>query len=184
MGDPLSRAAAPSGSGAPGGGDAVALRTMVPDDLDSVLVVERAAFPWTAWSRESFVGELAGVPATRWYAVAAVAGGERVVGHVGLLAPESDADSADVTTLAVDPAWRRRGIGSALLHGALTEAARRGAARVLLEVAVTNGAALTLYAAAGFTRAGLRPRYYAGPDGAGTVDALVLARTLPVAPGR
>lgn len=87
-------------------------------------------------------------------------------------------DDAELLTLAVDPAARRRGHGRALLE-AVAEAARAaGARRVLLEVAADNVAARALYDAANFHRIGVRPRYYGG------VDAYALARALGDSPGQ
>lgn len=165
---------------------------MTVGDLDAVSAVEAAAFPYTAWSRAAFAAELRQVPGSRWYAVAHAAGTPGLVlGHVGLLVPDSRpaaadpaaAASADVTTLAVHPEHRRRGVGRALLAAALAEASRRGADRVLLEVAQTNDAALALYAAAGFAELGSRAGYYAGPAGPATVAALVLGKALPAPSG-
>lgn len=80
------------------------------------------------------------------------------------------ADEAEILTLCVLPAFRRRGLARHLLDHALTVACDLGAGTVFLEVSVTNPAATELYAQTGFTRQGLRKAYY--PDGA---DALVLA---------
>ncbi len=79
------------------------------------------------------------------------------------------ADEAELLTLAVLPAARRRGLGAALLAAAAREAARRGARALFLEVADGNAGAQALYGAAGFAPVGRRSRYY--PGGA---DALVL----------
>lgn len=84
------------------------------------------------------------------------------------------ADTAEVLTLAVIPEARRQGRAQALLMASIAEAARRGAAALFLEVSEINCAARALYAQAGFTLVGKRPRYY--PDGS---DAL----TLRLAPG-
>lgn len=83
------------------------------------------------------------------------------------------ADEAEVLTLAVHPAARRQGLGLVLLETAMAAALAQGAARLFLEVSVANEGAQALYAAAGFTEAGRRRRYY--PDGS---DALVLSRAL------
>ncbi len=83
------------------------------------------------------------------------------------------ADEAEVLTLAVAPALRRRGLGGALLATAMAGAVARGAAAMFLEVSAGNAAARALYAGAGFIEVGRRRRYY--PDGA---DALVLRRGL------
>lgn len=83
------------------------------------------------------------------------------------------ADEAEVLTLAVDPAARRRGIGRALLTQILTTARTQGAATLFLEVASGNAPALALYADAGFTEIGRRRAYYPGGG-----DALVLRKLL------
>ncbi len=83
------------------------------------------------------------------------------------------ADEAELLTIAVLPAARSRGVGAALLGEAIAESARRGAARMFLEVAEGNAAARALYHRQGFTRVGRRRDYY--PDGS---HALVLSRAL------
>jgi ribosomal-protein-alanine N-acetyltransferase len=92
----------------------------------------------------------------------------------GMILGRVAADEAEVLTLAVVPAARRRGIGAALLRAAMTRATELGSKVMFLEVAVTNRAARNLYAGHGFAEAGLRHRYYV--DG---TDALVLRSSLP-----
>jgi len=87
------------------------------------------------------------------------------------------ADEAEILTLAVDPARRRRGAGAALVEAAARFAAAVDARRLFLEVAADNTAALALYRGAGFADAGLRKAYYPRAGG-GPVDALVLRRDL------
>ncbi len=91
----------------------------------------------------------------------------------GMILARIAGEEAEVLTLAVIPASRRRGLGSALLAGALSEARSWGARAVFLEVSEANEAARALYAAAGFVQVGRRRRYYA--DGTG---ALILRATL------
>ena len=83
------------------------------------------------------------------------------------------ADEAEVLTIAVRPDHRRKGLARALFTAARGELARQGAARIFLEVAADNHAAIALYAAVGFDRTGRRPGYYRRPDGA-RVDALTM----------
>jgi [ribosomal protein S18]-alanine N-acetyltransferase len=64
----------------------------------------------------------------------------------------------EILNLAVDPPWRRRGIGRALLNHELTSAAIR-----FLEVRKTNIAARSLYARMGFEEIGERVDYYQKP---------------------
>lgn len=95
----------------------------------------------------------------------------------GFLLGRVVADEAELLTLAVAPAARRRGVAGGLVEGFLAEARRRGAATAFLEVAADNDAARRLYQRAGFAPAGRRRGYYHGASG-GTVDALILSRTL------
>jgi len=80
---------------------------------------------------------------------------------------------SEVLTIAVLPASRRAGIGTALLQALMVESARRGAAEMFLEVSESNSAARAFYARIGAVAVGRRRRYYA--DGA---DALVLRLAL------
>jgi ribosomal-protein-alanine N-acetyltransferase len=109
-------------------------------------------------------------------------------GHFGLLAIRQDqpqgfalgraqADQAEILTIAVRPGARGQGLGRFLLHALMSEAARRGATELFLEVAEPNAAARALYACADAREVGRRARYYA--DGAA---ALVLRIDLVHAP--
>ncbi len=143
------------------------LRDATPDDLPAIMVLERRLFPGDAWSPAMMAEELAAAH-TR-YLVAEVAG--EVVGYAGLSALPG-ATQADIQTIAVEPAHRRLGLGTALLTTLLDEAARRGATEVLLEVRADNPGAQALYERHGFTAIAVRPRYYQPDD----VDAIVMRR--------
>lgn len=56
--------------------------------------------------------------------------------------------------LYVDPAWQRRGIGTALNRAALNEIAARGAAAAWLDVLARNAKALDFYRALGWREIG------------------------------
>jgi len=100
-----------------------------------------------------------------------------IVGYAGIavLGGPGNAE-ANVHTIGVDPAWQGKGIGKALLR-ALIARADESAAPVYLEVRTDNEAAIGLYEAHGFTRIGMRRRYY-WPSGA---DAYTMARPARVA---
>jgi ribosomal-protein-alanine N-acetyltransferase len=98
----------------------------------------------------------------------------------GFILIRTVADEAEILTLAVDPVARRRGLGARLVRDGAAAAAAGGAARLFLEVADDNTAALAVYARAGFLEAGRRPGYYARPDGRPR-DALILALNLSAA---
>lgn len=131
--------------------------------LRSVLRIESQVYP-RPWSLSLFVSELA-LRSTRAYYVARVDG--LVVGYSGLMVAGED---AHVTTLAVDPAWQRRGIATRLLLNVARTAVTRGARHLTLEVRVSNGPAQALYRTFGFHPAGVRKGYYIETN----EDALVM----------
>ena len=69
-------------------------------------------------------------------------------------------DEAHVTTIGVAPEFRGQGLGELLLIDLHEEALRRGAEWLTLEVRVSNDTAQSLYQKYGFTRQGIRRRYY------------------------
>src|SRR5439155_15718048 len=106
------------------------------------------------WSLSLFISEMA-LRSSRAYYVARAEG--LVVGYVGLM---MSGDEGHITTLAVDPNWHRRKIGTRLLLVAEREAIRRGAGALTLEVRMGNRPAQELYRAFGFRPAGVRKNYY------------------------
>ncbi len=141
----------------------VRLSPMRPRHLRAVLRIESAVYP-RPWSLGLFSSELA-MRNSRVYLVARAsasayfgAGADTaVVGYGGLMMV---ADEGHVTTLAVDPAWQRRGVATRLLLALAREAIGRNAEGLTLEVRMSNAAARRLYARFGFVPAGIRPRYY------------------------
>ena len=75
-----------------------------------------------------------------------------------------------VTTIAVDPAWHRHGIGTRLLLTLAHEAIDRGALAMTLEVRLSNRGAQEMYKRFGFVAVGVRKAYYADTG----EDALVM----------
>jgi ribosomal-protein-alanine N-acetyltransferase len=80
----------------------------------------------------------------------------------GLLIARVAADEAEILTLGVVPAYRRGGLGRALLGRAVDDLRASGAAQLFLEVDEANVPALALYRALGARAIGRRPGYYAG----------------------
>jgi len=91
-----------------------------------------------------------------------VRGSTGLLGYISclLLVPEME-----ILNLAVQADFRRRGLGRALVHAALEDAANQGAALCRLEVDALNVAAVDLYLSMGFVQVGRRRGYYHGPDG-------------------
>jgi len=87
------------------------------------------------------------------------------------------ADEAEILSLGVRADRRRRGLAARLL-GSMRRAAKRARARTIyLEVAASNGAALSFYARRGFRACGRRASYYRRA-GRAAEDALVLSLAL------
>jgi ribosomal-protein-alanine N-acetyltransferase len=131
--------------------------------LRAVLRIEAQVYP-RPWSLGLFMSELA-LRGSRVYVVARVGG--TVVGYAGLMLTGGD---AHVTTLAVDPQWHRRKIGTRLLLTIARAAVARGAGALTLEVRMSNHPAQELYRVFGLQPAGVRKNYYVEVN----EDALVM----------
>lgn len=145
---------------------AAALRPLGPADLDALAQLHAVCFPEAPWSRDA-LALLLGQPES----IAFLA--EREAGLVGFVLLRRAADEAEVLSLGVAPAERRRGLASRLLARGLAWLGP-DVRQLFLEVAAGNVAALALYRRLGFRDVGRRAKYYA--DGG---DALVLRRDLP-----
>lgn len=126
------------------------------DDLPGVLALERDGFPPASrWSEQSWRDELAGAGRTVFLAHAEQPAGVIAWSLVGEL--------ADLHRLVVAPAYRRRGLGSALVRTGLRAVQRLGARAAMLEVGYTDEPAIALYQRLGFEQLIARENYY-GPD--------------------
>jgi ribosomal-protein-alanine N-acetyltransferase len=150
------------------------LRPMGRGDVAAVAAMEQALFGVEAWSPELLATEVTTDPVSRYYIVADDDG--VITGYGGLLAQRGQ---ADVLTLAVAAHRWGEGIGSALLDGLLTEAARRGCTEIFLEVRVDNDRAQRLYRRRGFTGIGIRRAYYQ-PSGTDALVMRLIQEPLPV----
>ncbi|MCP2030051.1 ribosomal-protein-alanine acetyltransferase [Okibacterium sp. HSC-33S16] len=137
-------------------------------DLAHILAIEESTFSSDAWSAELLRSELASE--NTYYIVATPVGAPEIIeGYAGLMVPPR-AEDADVQTIAVAAEVRRMGLGRILLRALLSEARKRGARQVFLEVRADNPGAQALYRELGFEEIAVRPGYYQ-PD---NVDAVVM----------
>lgn len=133
--------------------DAVVIVPMAEEHLTAVAALERCCFA-DPWSEDALREELHNPPA---HFSVALCDGE-VAGYLGC---HHIVDEAFITNVAVFPAFRRRGVGRALVQAAQRDAAAM--TRLTLEVRVSNRAAISLYRSLGFAEEGVRPRFYAHP---------------------
>lgn len=166
------------GSSTLDGGRTVArVRPLRASDLPRVVELEVELFGRGAWSHGMLAEELGGLG--RWYVAAEEvrldrAGPGDLVGYAGLW---FDGEITQVMTLGVATRAQHCGIGSQLLTALVERSRQIGATGVLLEVAVNNAAAITMYEKFGFVRLGLRKRYYQPED----VDAWTMRLDLATA---
>lgn len=140
-------------------------------DLAAVMQVMEAAFDpayGEAWSRAQLL-TLFALPSAR---VCLAWDGEFPCGFSAarIAGPESE-----LLLLAVDPAWRGRGVGARLMADWQGWATAAGAEDYFLEMRADNDA-VHLYQRSGFSECGRRKDYYRGNDGM-IRDAITMRRS-------
>jgi tRNA threonylcarbamoyl adenosine modification protein YeaZ/ribosomal-protein-alanine acetyltransferase len=134
------------------------------DDVGAVEALQRRAFT-NAWGAEAIRWELENTDVARLYVARATDGS-----LVGYCACWMIFDELHINSLAVEDAWRRRGVARRLLAHVLEAAIASGATSATLEVRASNQAARALYEGLGFRVEGVRRDYYQEPR----EDALIL----------
>lgn len=140
------------------------------EDAAAIAVLHARGF-YRGWPQEEFTAYIAG----RNTPVYVACDPQRRIAGFAML--RLAADEAELMTIAVDPRWRRRGVGVALLRALFDDLMMTPARRLFLEVAADNSAARALYAGHGFETLSEREGYYARPDGR-PATAIVMAREL------
>lgn len=136
------------------------IRRMTVADVPQVLAIAASLPEAPHWPESAYLNALN--PAATPHRIAlAFTAADRVLGFAvaSLMPPQSELE-----TIAVSPAWRRRGLGRRLFRNLLLELGKAGVSEVALEVRASNRAAIAFYAAAGFSRQGIRRSYYADPQ--------------------
>jgi ribosomal-protein-alanine N-acetyltransferase len=139
------------------------IRPVKPADLDRILEIESACFGADAWDRNLFAeyfrkcGDLFLLIQYR----------RRICGYaLSSLRSRTTVPTAELVSLAVEPAARRKGAAAALLAAMTRRLRRRQVQRFSLMVRVTNAGAIAFYDRHGFTRMRRSARYYEdGEDG-------------------
>jgi ribosomal protein S18 acetylase RimI-like enzyme len=135
-------------------------------DLPALTALEQQLFGDDAWSESLVRQEIEG-PGRRFVVAEEPSG--TIAGYGVTM---SAGDIVDLLRIAVRPEQRRAGLASRLLDELLV--GTDDASRMLLEVSVSNAAALGFYVARQFSVIDVRPHYYR--DGS---EALVMCRWLP-----
>ncbi|MBV8153242.1 MAG: ribosomal protein S18-alanine N-acetyltransferase [Candidatus Eremiobacteraeota bacterium] len=134
-------------------GERLTIEPMRSDDIPAVLGIETLSFT-TTWPANAFSNELSANKLAHYY-VGRV--DEKIVAYGGIWVILED---SHITTIAVQPEFRGRGLGEQMLIHLLDEAMTRGASWITLEVRETNDVAQRLYRKYGFTNVSVRRAYY------------------------
>lgn len=154
---------------------------MIPpgDDIDRLMAIMAAAFDPAyseAWTRRQVEDALV-IGNCHYRLIAPIEATSEAKQTAGFFLSRAGFEEEELLLFAVAPAWRRRGIGRALLHLFAQDARKRGARRLLLEMRRGNPAE-ALYREFGFEPIGERRNYYRTRDGR-SIDAITFAHDLP-----
>jgi [ribosomal protein S18]-alanine N-acetyltransferase len=142
-------------------------------DVDRIVYIERSWHHLSHWSIDSYYRLLSDETFTSSFvAEAEDEDGLRTI--VGFIIVHTASDVAEIYNIAVDAAHARLGVGRQLMSGAIEEARRRNADRVVLEVRKSNEGAIDFYLGFGFHISGDRKNYYSNP----IEDAFVMERSI------
>jgi ribosomal-protein-alanine N-acetyltransferase len=132
-------------------------------DLDAIMAIEQAAYPFP-WTRQIFAECL-----RVGYGCYGVQQGSELSGYVIF---NWGAGESHLLNLCVHPQQQGGGLGRLLLEHAISKVTALGCEAMILEVRPSNPAAGAMYTRRGFVQVGRRPRYYRASEG--REDALVM----------
>lgn len=133
------------------------------EHLDAVVDIENDTFS-CPWSKDDFIDC---IKSKNKHYFCAVSGSE-VLGYCGYWGV---ADEAQIYNVAVKKEKRGKGIGGLLLKNLIDFALSEGRDVFILEVRISNIAAITLYRSLGFKKDGIRHNFYNYP----VEDALLMS---------
>ena len=134
--------------------------------LDSVVTIEKLSFS-EPWSKASFESALS----LKFQSSFAASAGGKIIGYICLM---HIFDEGEVLNLAVDPHYRKQGIGDLVLSYSIDFFEKNNIQRITLEVRESNIPAKTLYTKRGFTPIAVRKGYYSSPREDGIVMEKIL----------
>ncbi len=140
------------------------IRKMTDADIKNAAEIEKLCFVHP-WSEQSIKDEMDKENSVFLMAYE----GENPIGYVGLSVVF---DEGYMGNLAVIEAYRRNGVGRALMRELLNECLKLDLAFATLEVRSSNTPAINLYKSLGFDEVGRRKNYYKEP----LEDALLLTK--------
>ncbi len=137
---------------------ALRITELLSSDIPDVTAIEQYSNP-EPWTRESFLEELLRPHSHLLVARVPAVSGEMVAGYLCFWLV---ADEVQILNIAVHRAYRRQGIGRALLVHCLHCGSGKKTRKAVLEVRSSNVVAQHLYRSLGFQVVGQRRDYYEG----------------------
>jgi len=125
------------------------------DDISAIAELEKMCFS-SPWSEKAVLDTMSGENSL--FLVAKAEG--KICGYIGSY---SALDEGYITNVAVNPDFRRRGVGKALVGELIRQGKEKGLSFLTLEVRESNEGAIALYSDLGFENVGKRPRFYSNP---------------------
>ncbi|MBW9213170.1 MULTISPECIES: ribosomal protein S18-alanine N-acetyltransferase [Terrabacteria group] len=135
-------------------------------DLSRITEIDQGAFKNGFWSKENYENEFENNPYANLYVYKK---GE-ILGFIDFWI---SFEIGDITRIAVDPNYQRKGIAKELLEFALMQMKKENCEYCQLEVRSSNQAAISLYEKFGFEKINIRSHYYENQE-----DALVMNKVL------
>jgi len=132
----------------------ITIKPLKKTDIDAVIALEEQAYGQHHWSKESFMGELSNDLASYFSAYNEK---DELIAYCGCW---EILEEAHITTIAVNPQYRRKHIAEALLKTIIDKCYKDMVKFITLEVRVSNAAAIGLYEKYGFKSLGTRKGYY------------------------
>ncbi len=144
----------------------VIIRNARISDIDAIKRVEDRSFKYPY--SKSFLLYLLNISDA--FYVATIDSPDKIVGYI---CGSVEGDRGHIISIAVDPSYRRRGIGKLLMERIMSFYRERGIRRVYLECRVSNRVAQRFYEALGFRRKCIVKQYYENGE-----DAIVYIKDL------
>ena len=136
----------------------IEIRPILPAEVDQIVIIQTEC-GLSAWSRTAYLDELKRPGSI----VLAAHSGREVTGFIVGRIIASDPPEAEIYNIGTLPAFRRLGIGSALINAFIKVCKGAGVKAIWLDVRSSNVTAISFYKQHGFLKSGTRKDFYRGP---------------------
>ena len=142
------------------------IRLMKTEDVPTVYEMEKTCFA-DPWGRDSLTDFSSG----KGHSVFIAEDDKNIIGYG---CTQQVLDECEILRIAVNPNFRKKGVGYSLLSEMVNNAYAHGSRIFYLEVRENNVPAIGLYKKLMFTESGRRKDYYKNP----TEDAILMSRAI------